>query len=73
MTGGLNDRTGHRPIKMWAHVKITHPRHAYYGRTGTVIRFSNKTRKVWVALPEGTVVPAGHRSVEVIVPQAQRR
>lgn len=26
-------------------------------------------RKVWVALPNGSVVPAGHRSVEVIVPR----
>lgn len=64
--GGLTDRTGNSPIRMFAHVKITHPRHSHCGRTGTVVRIDAAKRKVWVALPGAIVTPAGHRSVEVI-------
>lgn len=70
--GGLTDRTGRRPLRMFAHVKITHPRHAYYSCTGTVVRIDNSKRRVWVALPDGTVAPAGHRSVEVLIPRPSR-
>jgi ribosomal protein L21E len=71
MAGGMSDRIGNN-IRMFAHVKVTHPRHRYYGHTGTVVRMSERTRKVWVALPGGTIADAGHRSVEVIVPQTKR-
>lgn len=67
--GGLTDRTGRTPIRLFAHVKITHPRHACFGMTGTVVRFHAPTRKVWIALPDSRVVPAGHRSIEVLVPR----
>lgn len=69
---GLSDRTGICPLRMFSHVKITHPRHAYFHQTGTVVRIDTGTRRVWVSLPSGTVVPAGHRSVEVIVPRPAR-
>jgi hypothetical protein len=68
---GLTDRVA-TSLKQFSHVKITHPRHAYYGQTGTVVRIDLARRKVWVSLPGGQVVPAGHRSVEVIVPRPQR-
>lgn len=70
--GGLTDRTGRRPIRQFAHVRITHPRHSYYRTTGTVVRIDAAQRKVWVALPNGTVTPAGHRSVEVLIPKPAR-
>ena len=69
---GLTDRLGRLSLKPFSHVKITHPRHSYYGQTGTVVRIDLGQRKVWVALPGGTVVPAGHRSVEVVIPRPQR-
>lgn len=50
------------------HVKIRHRRHAYYGRTGTVVRVVHP--HVWVALPGGIVVRASHRSVEVVQPRS---
>lgn len=70
--GGLQDRTGASPLKLFSHVKITHPLHQASESTGTVIRIDAAQRKVWIALPDGRIVPAGHRSVEVIVPRAQR-
>lgn len=72
--GGMTDRNGVDPLRMLSHVKITHPRHSYYGATGTVVRIDIRQRRVWVALPGGVVAPAGHRSVEVvIVPSHGRR
>lgn len=73
MTGGLNDWTGLFPLKVHGHVKIRHPRHQAFGQTGTIVRLDREKRKVWVALPDGRVVPAGHRSVEVLVPRPQRK
>jgi hypothetical protein len=70
--GGLADRTGRSPLRVFSHVKITHPRHAYFGLTGTIVRIDSSRRRVWVSLPGGDVVPAGHRSVEVIVPRPAR-
>lgn len=67
---GLHDWTGIHPLRLGTHVKLTHRRHAYYGKTGQICRIDLDRRKVWVALPGGTVVPAGHRSVEVIVPRS---
>lgn len=64
------DKTGIRTIKVLTHVKIIHPRHANYGQTGTAIRIRHP--HVWVALPGGVVVRAGHRSLEVVVPRAER-
>lgn len=61
---GTTDRTGLFTLKPHTHVKITHPRHAHYLRTGSVVRVQHP--RVWVALPGGLVVAAGHRSVEVI-------
>ena len=58
-------------IPSHAHVKITHPRHGCYGMTGTVVRI--KHPRVWVALSDGRTVPAGHRSIEVIVPKGAVR
>lgn len=60
----LTDWTGITFIRPHSHVRIRHPRHSYFGQTGTIVRVEG--RRVWVALPGGTVVPAGHRSVEVI-------
>jgi ribosomal protein L21E len=60
----LTDRNGVVFIRPHSHVKITHPRHSYSGRTGTIVRIEG--HRVWVALPDGTVVGAGHRSVEVL-------
>lgn len=68
---GLHDKVNN-PIRLFAHVKITHPRHAYANCTGTVIRIDSTRRKVWVSLPDGTITGAGHRSVKVIVPQSGR-
>lgn len=65
---GLHDWTGLHPLRVHSHIKITHPRHAYYGETGTVVRVDVAQRKVWIALPGGRTTSAGHRSVEVIVP-----
>lgn len=62
----MTDRTGLGSLRMFAHVKITHPRHSWYGHTGTVIRIDERKRRIWVSLPGGTVAPAGHRSVEVL-------
>jgi hypothetical protein len=61
---GLTDRNGIIYIRPHSHVKICHPRHSYVGRTGTVVRIDG--RRVWIALPTGTIVSAGHRSVEVL-------
>lgn len=69
---GLSDRTNRVGIKMFAHVRISHPRHAYYAQTGTIVRIDLAKRKVWVSLPGGTVTAANARSVEVIVPRAER-
>jgi hypothetical protein len=66
----MADWTGITPIRQFAHVKITHRRHSCYGMTGTVIRMDREKRKVWVSLPDGRVVPAGHRSVEVLTPKS---
>jgi ribosomal protein L21E len=60
-----------RIIPDHAHVKITHPKHAYAGLSGTVVRIHHP--RVWVALPDGTVTGASHRSVEVIVPRGAVR
>lgn len=62
----LTDRNGIRLIRLHSHVKVTHPRHSYTGQTGTVVRVDIPTRRIWIALPNGAVVPAGHRSVEVL-------
>lgn len=62
------DRTGRHVLVPHAHVKISHPRHAYFGRTGTIVRVVHP--HVWVALPGALVVKAGHRSVEVVLPRA---
>lgn len=67
---GTYDWTGLFALKPHVHVKIRHPRHSYFGKTGTVVRVAHP--RVWIALPDGTVVAAGHRSVEVIVPQSHR-
>jgi ribosomal protein L21E len=69
---GLHDRTGLVGIRLFSHVRLTHPRHAYYGSTGTVVRIDQARRRVWVNLPSGTIVAANHRSVEVLVPRAER-
>lgn len=61
---GTTDRTGLFTLKPHTHVKITHPRHAYYGQTGTVVRVEHP--KVWVALPNGVTAKCGHRSVEAL-------
>lgn len=68
---GLHDRRN-QPLRMFAHVRIRHPRHAYYGLTGTIIRIDATKRKVWVSLPGGTVTAANALSVEVIVPRTGR-
>jgi hypothetical protein len=68
---GLTDRLG-ISLKPFSHVKFTNPRHPRHGQTGTVIRLDEFRRRVWVAMPEGQVVPARHRSVEVVVPRPQR-
>lgn len=60
----LTDRNGVAQLRIRSHVKITHPRHSYHGQTGTVVRI--RDRRVWVALPDGTVVPAGNRSLQVL-------
>ena len=70
--GGMTDRNGIDPIKKFAHVKITHPRHQAYGQTGTVVRIDPRKRRVWVALADSRIVPAGHRSVEVLMPRNAR-
>lgn len=62
----LADRNGIALLRPHQHVKITHPRHAYHGRTGTIVRIDPASRRVWVALSPGLVVQAGHRSVEVL-------
>lgn len=61
----LGDRVG-AAIAPRSHVRITHPLHSDTGRTGTIVRVDLDRRKVWVALPDGRTVSAGHRSVEVI-------
>lgn len=60
----LCDRTGTSYLRVHQHVRITHPRHSYHDRTGTIVRIQG--RRVWVALPGGLIVPAGHRSVEAL-------
>lgn len=70
---GLSDRSGMYPLRMFTHVRITHPNHSYYSQTGTVVRIDVTKRKVWVALPGGTVTPAGHRSVEVVISNSPRQ
>lgn len=70
--GGLTDWTGLSPLRQHAHVKITNRNHSKHGQTGTVVRIDQDKRRVWVALPDGSVVPAGHRSVEVLVPKPAR-
>lgn len=70
---GLKDRNGIRSLREHSHVKITHPRHANYGETGTVVRIDMEKRKVWIALPGGRTTFAGHRSVEVIAPRTSPR
>lgn len=67
---GLNDCTGLFPLRQFSHVKIVNPRHAHYLQTGTIVRI--KAPRVWIALPGGVVVKAGHRSVEVVLPRAVR-
>ena len=61
---GTYDYTGLYPLKQGSHVKIRHPKHSCAGMSGTIVRVQHP--RVWVALPDGRVVPAGHRSVEVI-------
>lgn len=68
---GLHDKVNN-PIRQFAHAKISHPRHAYYGHTGTVVRIDTQKRKVWVQLPDGTITGASHRSIKVVVPQSNR-
>lgn len=58
-------------IEQHAHVKIRHPRHAYHGRTGTIVRWDLDTRRVWVQLPGGITVAAASRSIEVMRPHAK--
>lgn len=60
------DYSGMYPIKPHAHVKIRHPSHACFGMTGSVVRVEHP--RVWIALPDGRVVSAGHRSIEVLAP-----
>lgn len=62
----LNDRTGLSYLEPRVHVKITNPNHGCTGMTGTVVRVELDRRKVWISLPDGRTVPAGHRSVEVM-------
>lgn len=62
----LTDRDGIAYITVHAHVKIMHPRHGAFGQTGTIARIDLASRRVWIALPDGRTVPAGHRSVEVL-------
>lgn len=69
---GLTDRNGTASLRQFSHVKLAHPRSAYYGQTGTVVRIDLQRRRVWVALPGGTVVETGHRSVEVLAPRSTR-
>lgn len=64
--GWLADRNGIALLRPHQHVKITHPRHSYYGQTGTIVRIDPVSRRVWVALSRDLVVQAGHRSVEVL-------
>jgi hypothetical protein len=69
---GLHDRSN-RPIREFAHVKLVHPRTSYYGRTGTVVRIDQRRRRVWVQLgADGPTVEANCRSIQVVVPNAQR-
>lgn len=67
---GTYDWTGMCILRPHVHVKIRHPKHKHCGKSGTIVRVVHP--RVWVALPGGLVVPAGHRSVEVIVPRPRR-
>lgn len=64
--GGMTDQTGQFTIRKFSHVRICHPRHSCYSMTGTVVLIDIAQRKVWVSLPDGRIVPAGHRSIQVI-------
>lgn len=62
----MYDRTGRVEIRPHAHIKVTHPRHAYHGKTGTVIRLDHDRRRVYFALPDGIFTYSGNRSIEVL-------
>lgn len=68
---GTYDWTGITPIKPHSHVKIVRRNHHCYGWTGSVVRVVHP--RVWVALADGRIVSAGHRSIEVLVPKASAR
>ncbi len=70
---GLHDRTGANPLRMYSHVRITHPRHAYYGLTGTVIQVDLERRRVWVQLADGTTTRVSSISVEVLTTRRASR
>lgn len=48
-------------------VQIRHPRHLAVGETGLIARIELGQRRVWVRLDDGRTVPAGCRSVKVIL------
>lgn len=66
----MKDRTGRQPLRMFAHVRITNPRHPHHRRTGTVIRIDLERRRVFVGLPGGDVAELSPLSVEVIAPRS---
>ena len=68
-TGIFEIKAGRRPSK----VQITHPRHAFYGKTGEVCEISRRRNRTYVRvrvyLPElGRHIRtwANHRSVQVL-------
>lgn len=71
--GGLNDRSGQRPIRLYAHVKVMNADHDRYLETGTVVRIDQHRRRVWVAFPNSAVVEFSNQSVIVVTPRQGER
>ena len=67
----LMDWSGVFPLKNHSHVKIVNKDHGSYGQSGSIVRIQGN--RVWVALPGDVVVPAGHRSVEVLAGEKARK
>lgn len=68
---GAVDATGLFPLRHHSHVKVVRRNHRHYLKTGTVIRLDENY--VWIAMPGGAIVRAGHRSVEVVMNEASRK